>query len=247
MYKEYFCKLRELLSLEYNCSPDDFLKGENILTIPELKEGRRRYSNEKYFFHMATTGGNAVITADECLHGFLSKYIAGKTGHFLFEFPNLLPVNEELGKHGYQLTQTYHMFLPCSETAPTKDYPVKWFFGEDIRQFCGDERYSNAISTEYNPNRPDTIVVCAYDGDNIMGMSGCSEDAPHWQQIGVDVLPEYRSMGVGTYLVTLLKNKLIAMCENPFYGTSLSNYHSWNIALNCGFKPAWVEIGSAKI
>jgi len=31
-----------------------------------------------------------------------------------------------------------------------------------------------------------------------------------------------------------------------FYGKEESNYHSWNIALNCGFRPAWVEIGAEK-
>ena len=59
-------------------------------------------------------------------------------------------------------------------------------------------------------------------------------------------LSEYRSRGIGTYLVTLLKNKIEEMGDIPFYGTSVSNYHSWNIALNAGFKPAWVEIGAKK-
>jgi hypothetical protein len=36
------------------------------------------------------------------------------------------------------------------------------------------------------------------------------------------------------------------MGEIPFYGTSLSNLHSQNIALNSGFRPAWVEIGAKK-
>ena len=88
--------------------------------------------------------------------------------------------------------------------------------------------------------------MCAYDGDDIMGMAGSSEDAPGWQQIGIDILPEYRSRGVGTYLVSLLKQEIINRGDIPFYGTSVSNYHSWNIAINCGFRPAWVEIGAEK-
>ena len=32
----------------------------------------------------------------------------------------------------------------------------------------------------------------------------------------------------------------------PFYGTALANYNSMNVALNCGFSPAWVEIGAVK-
>ena len=239
-------KLRELLSLEYNCNPDDFLRSDNVLTASELHEGRRVYSPEKYFFHMVTMGGNAVVTADECMHDFLGAYIEGKQGHYLFEIPNLLPIEHELNKYGYTLTQTHHMFLPCRQIEAEKDYPVKWFFDNEIHSFYGDERFPNAICPEYKPERPDRIVVCAYDGDTIMGMAGCSEDALHWQQIGIDVLPEYRSKGVGTYLVTLLKNKITECGDIPFYGTSVSNYHSWNIALNCGFYPAWLEIGASE-
>ena len=138
------------------------------------------------------------------------------------------------------------MFLPCCDILPVNCYPVKWFYDEEIHPFYGDERFPNAICPEFKPERPDRIVVCAYDGDMIMGMAGSSEDAPGWQQIGIDVMPEYRSMGVGTYLVNLLKQEITKRGDIPFYGTSLSNYHSWNIAINCGFRPAWVEIGASK-
>ena len=247
MYNEYLRKLRELLAIEYNCSPDDFLKKDNVLTISALMNGRRNYSSEKYFFHMVTLGGNAVITADECMQEFLSKYVQKIQGHWLFELPALMPVNDELQKYGCRLTQTHHMFLPSRHTEVSKNYSVKWFYDSEITQFYGDKRFPNAICPEYTPERPDRIVVCAYDGDNIMGMAGCSEDAPHWQQIGIDVMPEYRSQGIGTHLVTLLKNKIIEQGDIPFYGTAIANYHSWNIALNSGFKPTWVEIGAEKI
>ncbi len=239
--------LYNLLSLEYNCTPNDFLKKENILTISALHEGRRVYSSEKYFFHMMTTGGNAVVTADEQLHPFLREFIKTVPGHWLFEVPNLFSLEKELNKFGYTLTQTHHMFMDDAPAIIKNNYNVRWLYNDEFHHFYGDERFPNAICSEYNPQRPDRIVVVAYDGNNIMGMAGCSEDAPHWQQIGIDVMPEYRSMGVGTYLVGLLKNKITENGDIPFYGTSVSNYHSWNIALNCGFRPAWVEIGAKKI
>jgi len=249
MKKEFYREqLYNLLSKEFNCTPLDFTKQENILTVSALQEGRRIYSNEKFFFHMVTTGNNAVLTAEECLHPFLKEFMKDRTGHWLFEFPNLLPLEKKLNRFGYTLTQTHHMFMSAVLVEADKNYPVKWFYGkEEIKQFYGDERFPNAICSEYLPHRPDKIVVCAYDGDKIMGMAGCSEDAPGWQQIGIDVLPEYRSRGVGTYLVTILKNKILEQGNIPFYGTSVSNYHSWNIALNAGFRPAWVEIGAAKM
>ncbi len=243
-YKE---QLLKLLSTEYNCSETDFLKNKNVLTISEIKEGRRIYSFDKEFFHMVTMGDNSVITADEVLHPFLKDFISERTGHWLFEIPNLMPLERHLNAYGYTLTGTFHMFLPSKEVIPKISYPTKWFFEKkEIDIFYGDSRFPNAICPEFRPERPDRIVVCAFDNDKIMGMAGCSEDAKGWMQIGIDVLPEYRSKGIGTYLVTLLKNKIIENGDIPFYGTSVSNYHSWNIALNSGFRPAWVEIGAAK-
>ncbi|MCM1523687.1 MAG: GNAT family N-acetyltransferase [Ruminococcus sp.] len=57
-------KMRELLAIEYNCSPGDLSGAENVITVSASNEGRRNYGEERYFFHMASTGGNAVITAD---------------------------------------------------------------------------------------------------------------------------------------------------------------------------------------
>ncbi len=242
----YAAALKKLLALEYNCAPEDFDKTGNIVTASALNEGRRRYSKNRYFFHMVTLGGNAVITADERLHPYLRGFAADRVGHWLFELANLLPLEGELNRFGYTLGGTFHMFLPDGDALPQSAYPVKWYCGEEIHRFYGDARFPNAILPEYDPARPDVAAVCAMDGDRIMGMAGCSVDAPGWLQIGIDVAPEYRSCGVGTYLVTLLKNRILEMGHIPFYGTSASNYHSWNVALNSGFRPAWVEVGSKK-
>ena len=243
---KHISQLKDLLSSELNCSPDDFDKHEIIITTPALNEGRRIYQKEPYFFHTATLGGNAVITADKQLHGFLREWSSNKTGHRLFEQPNLLPLEKELNRYGYTLSQSHHMFLPEIRVQPEISLETKWFEGKEIHQFYGDERFPNAICDKFIPERPDTIVVCAYINGEIAGMAGCSEDTKGWQQIGIDVMLQHRSNGIGAYLVTLLKNEIERRGDIPFYGTSLSNLHSWNIAIKCGFRPAWVEIGCKK-
>ncbi len=240
-------ELKKLLALELNCSPEDFCGDANIITLPALNDGRRMYQQEPYFFHMATLGGNAVMTTDECLHDFLRSWSADRTGHWLFEQPNLLPLEKELNRHGYTLSQSYHMFLPQTAADVQGSFEVKWYEGRDIQQFYGDERFPNAICSEFLPHRPDTLVVCGYVDGELAGMAGCSEDAKGWQQIGIDVMPQHRSKGVGAYLVNTLKNEIERRGDIPFYGTSLSNLHSWNIAIKCGFRPAWTEIGCKKI
>ncbi len=248
----YIEQLKKLLAIELNCYPEDFSKDENIITIAVANEGRRIYQAEPYFFHMATIGKNAVITADVQLHDFLYKWAADNQGFWLFELPNLLPLEQELNKHGYTLSQSHHMFLPEANVDPkallkTEHINNVWYRDKDIHQFYGDERFPNAICSEYLPHRPDTLVLCGYINGELAGMAGCSEDAKGWQQIGIDVIPKYRSKGVGAYLVATLRNEIDKNGDIPFYGTSLSNLHSWNIAIKCGFRPAWVEIGCKKL
>ncbi len=250
MFQSYFQKVTELLALEYNCAPEDFRRQENVLTVSVLREGRRIYSLEPYFFHMVTAGSNTVITADESMHPFLRELMKAPDaqGHWLMSVPNFVRIEQELNRHGYTLTQTHHMFLPASDQTPEGNWPVRRFYDAEIMPFYGDPRFPNAICPEYLAGRPDRIVICAYDeAGEIAGMTGCSEDAPHWQQIGIDVLPAYRSRGLGSYLVTMLKNEILGRGDIPFYGTVLSNYHSQQIALHAGFRPAWVEIGAEKI
>ena len=248
MFGEYYEKLLNQLSIEYNCAPEDLKTREKIITVSKLNDGRRSYSPGVPFLQMVTVGGNTVIMADECLHEFLNDFVKDVDGHSLFEFDNLLKLNGELGRYGYKIAPTHHMFLPCHDVKPEEKFQVKWFYDEEINRFYGDKRFPNAIAYP-TPClvRPDRIVVVATGGDEIMGMAGCSEDAPHWQQIGIDVLPEYRSRGIGTYLVTLLKNKIIEMGDVPFYGTAAANTQSQNIAINSGFKPAWVETEAVKM
>ena len=248
MFATYREKLLRQLAVDYNCSPADLCAEEIIITEPALNAGRRSSSPGMPFLEMATLGGNAVIMADPCLHPFLRELTRDLEGHRLFELGNLAKLNEALRPYGYQMAPTHHMFLPCREVTAQASWRVKWLGEAEISPFYGDSRFPNAIAyPEPCPVRPDRIAVVALDGDAVMGMAGCSEDAPHWQQIGIDVLPAYRGRGVGSYLVTLLKNRIIEMGDVPFYGTAAANIRSQNIALRCGFRPAWVETEAVKV
>ncbi|MDR0312337.1 MAG: GNAT family N-acetyltransferase, partial [Treponema sp.] len=102
--------------------------------------------------------------------------------------------------------------------------------------------FPNALCRKYDPKRPDILAVAAYDEEKIIGMAGCSADTPLLWQIGIDINENYQGKGIGTYLVTVLKNEIERRGRIPFYGTNLSNIYSWNIALNSGFIPTWIEI-----
>jgi len=237
--------VREQLAVEYNCKPGDFDGKENVLTSPGFDDKRRKFTDNPLLFKMVTLGGNAVISADERLHDKLNEFIENKEGHWLFEYPNLKVIDDLLIPFDEKLFQTHHMFLPFGQSKKTNSYiPVKWYEGNEIHQFYGSEKFPNALCREYKPERPDLIAVTAFDNNEIIGMAGCSADTPDMWQIGIDVDEKHRSKGIGTLLVSLLKDEILIRGKIPYYGTSLSNLYSWHIALNCGFIPAWIEVGT---
>lgn len=253
---DFYAELKKLLAMEYNCSEGDFEGAANVVTVSAGNRGRS-YSQDAAFFSMATLGAGCVITADERMQPFLREFVKrGEQGHWLFEAEKLADLERELNRFGYGLHSPgpHHMFLPKCDVELSMKFPIKLLAGvESFKRFYGDPRFKNALCWEYLPERPDVIALLAMDGDEIMGMAGASRDytsevdgSPSWLQIGVDVVPEYRGKGVGTFLVNELKNIVLKSGDIPFYGTSPANLHSQNIALNCGFRPAWVEISSEK-
>lgn len=247
---DYFSELKRLLALEYSCNESDIGGEENILTVSTGNRGRD-YSPDSAFFSMATTGANCLITADERLMPFLREFVKrGGQGHWLFEAGKLMELERELDRFGYRLhgAGPHHMFLPKHDVILPRKYPVRRLDGaESFGQFYGDPRFPNALCEKFLPERPDVIALLAMDGDDIMGMAGASRDysdVPSWLQIGIDVLPEYRGRGVGAFLVNELKRVILESGDIPFYGTASANIHSQNIAINCGFRPAWVEISA---
>ncbi len=240
-------KFKEQLALELNCAPEDFSGEEIVITDPVLHENRRMFSHRPFFLQMATFGAGAVISADERLHPWLREWTKGKRGFWLFEQHNYLELDRLLRGYGYKMALTHHMFTPTTEIAAVETgFPVRWLEQGDIPPFYGREEFSNALCDRFRPERPDVLAVAALDGEEIMGMAGCSADTPELWQIGIDVLPRYRGRGIGKTLVALLRNEALRRGALPYYGTSLSNIASWRVALASGFLPAWVEAEARK-
>ena len=243
--EEILNTIKYQLSLEYNCTIGDFSKSDNIITLQRNHPQRRPYSDNTFYLQMVTFGDNVVITSNESMHKWLQSYIKNRKGIWLFEHNNLMELELELNKVNKKLSQTYHMFTSQKNIESKNiDIKTKWFENEMIHQFYGSEFSSNAIAKKYNPKKPDILAVAAYIDNEIIGMAGCSADTPLLWQIGIDVKEKYSGRGIGTYLTSLLKKEIENRGKIPFYGTSLSNIKSWNVALNSGFIPTWIEIST---
>lgn len=71
----------------------------------------------------------------------------------------------------------------------------------------------------------------------ILRMVGDSMDYKNLWQIGINVIPEAQGKGIGTYLVTHLKNEFLNRGVGPLYGTMESHIRSQRIAVKAGFMP----------
>ena len=160
-----------------------------------------------------------------------------------FEYPKLRAIDEKLHTFGHEIADVHHYYLPNHNVSLIEPITrVKWYEYEDILQFENDDVFGEAFA--FDENHLDVLAVAGFDGDNIMGMAGASADCKTMWQIGIDVLPEYRGRGIGTNLVTLLKNEILKRGKIPFYGTVESHFHSQNIAVSAGFFPVWAELYS---
>ncbi|WP_242984779.1 GNAT family N-acetyltransferase [Clostridium taeniosporum] len=231
------------MALDYNCQLSDFEKEKNTIVEKNMMDGRRIYGNDGCFLKILCFGGRAIISTAPRIIPWCKEKLLNRNAAWLFEYPKLRLIDKKLQEFGHEIADIHHYYLPnpnvmCIEPITN----VKWYEYEDILQFNNDDRFREALG--FDENNPDVLAVAAYDGDNIMGMAGASSDSKTMWQIGIDVLPEYRGRGIGTNLVTLLKNEIFKRGKIPFYGTVESHFHSQNIAINAGFFPAWAELYS---
>lgn len=238
------------LAVDLNASIEDFIRPGITFTPPALNPGRRAYSDKTPFFELATVGHAAVIMADEVLRPELDEWVKDvEHPHWLLEFPRLLALARILEPHGWQLTQTFHHYLPVRDfgpVAPPDGLEFRLLERGDIGGFYPNSDWPNALQGNENPSRPDVLALAAMDGNRIAAMAGASADGEKLWQVGIDVQPEYRGRGLGARLVGGLCHEVQKRGAVPFYGTSLSNIHSQNIAYSCGFAPAWAAVSARK-
>lgn len=235
----------EQLAIDCNCSSEDFKNEKTTIVESKNVKGRRIFNKGEFFFKMATFGRGSVVATKTEFQPFIMDYSKDKAGHWLFEHNHLRIIESELSKYNKALGQSHHCFLPDMKIMNVPEIaPIKWFERDEISKLYESDLFHNALGYDINHPRPDMLAVASYDDHSITGLAGVSADCEKLWQIGIDVVDGYRGRGLGSYLVMLMKNEVIQRGYIPYYGTSLSNIHSQNIAVNSGFFPAWVEINT---
>ncbi|MCM1498236.1 MAG: GNAT family N-acetyltransferase [Clostridium sp.] len=239
--QEIFDIALEQSAYDCNCTPEDFLKDTNVITLSQKNERARKYIPLPLECDLVSYGNNIVAQVSERLRAEVEAYINRYSAEHCFETPNMHILDEALKKYDLKICFMAEYFLPDISvlTAIPCQYELRILQPSDFEDLYTAE-WGNAL-TEDDRQR-DMLAVGAYDKGRLAGLAGCSADCDKMYQIGVDVLPEYRRQGIASALTSRLALEILALGKVPFYCAAWSNIKSVRNAIKSGFRPAWVEL-----
>lgn len=235
------------LAKDYNCSIDDLYSDKNIFTIKENIEGRRVYDHDDCFLKVCSVHGKLLFSCvDNSFLDWLKVMYSNSHADWFANYPNLRILEKQLLKYGHIIEDLHHFYLPKNDIIDVnqKDLNLVWYNQEEILQFKNDDRFRYSLG--FWETAPDVIAVANVKDSQILGLAGASADSPTMWQIGIDVTPHGKHSGLGTKLVTILKNEILSKGILPFYGTGEFHMLSQRVAIQSGFIPTWAELYTCK-
>ena len=229
-----------------NCSLEDFLKTENVVTISQKHPRARAYLDLPLSCDLVSYGFNIVAQASPEIAPLVRQYIDRYPVEHCFETPNLHVLDELLRPFGQKICFMAEYFLPDVDAVRELpcDYELRVLHQEDFAELYLPQ-WSNALCEKRK--HLDVLGVGAYDGDKLIGLAGCSSDCEEMYQIGIDVLPEYRRKGIASALTSRLALEILKLDKVPFYCAAWCNIKSVRNAIRSGFRPAWVAMTAKDI
>ena len=232
-------------AIDLCAAPDDFEKRENVVVTSRESEGARRYLKLPFSCQLVSYGNNVVASVSPEFREIAENYINQYPVEHLFETPHLHALNEKLMEKGQKICFMAEYFLPDVDTIRQRTvgdagpYKMRVLTQPDFADLYLPE-WSNALCEQRK--HLDVLGVGAYDGDQLIGLAGCSADCDTMWQIGIDVLPEYRRQGIASALTSRLAIEILNRGKVPFYCAAWCNVKSVRNAIKSGFRPAWVEM-----
>lgn len=228
-------------AIDCNCSPEDFLSEESIVTLSQKHQRARKYLPLPFTCDLVSYGNNIVAQTSPELALPVQQYIRKYPVSHAFETPHLHVLDEIVRPFGLKVCFMAEYFLPDVEKVRIQpcDYELRILHQEDFSELYRPE-WSDALCEKRK--ELDVLGVGAYDEEKLVGLAGCSADCEEMYQIGVNVLPEYRRQGIAAAVTSRLALEILKLGKVPFYCAAWCNIKSVRNAIKCGFRPAWVEV-----
>lgn len=231
--KEMLSIVQSQLAIDLNCTIDDLNGEKDSMIFVEAKEnpGCRPFRRNARYFEIVTMGKSIVVSATPERLSIARTQMLGKDRDTVFALPFIRGL--------------YLHYLPDIATIKTMPSPsqfsFEWIEQDGMAALLEATRFNHAIIYDTNlPWQTNLAVVAKKDG-KIVGAAGASKTCAKLWQIGIEVLPEYRHLGLACYLVNTLTLAILDRGDVPSYDVIASNLASQRVAQRSGYSPAWVS------
>ena len=217
------------LAIDYNCTPDDFLKEGLIFTEAKQIEGRRPYPWIIPRLEMITMGNSVVINASADILPLVYKRLEGKTRCEVLNMPFVCGVNP------YYLPDLDKVTL----LNKNKEFEYSIIEKEDIFKLYIFDGFNYALQYDVNSQHPEALAIIVKHKNMVVGIASATAECKTMWQVNVDVLLQYRGNKLATTLVNALTFEVLNRGYIPYYSTDCSNVISQRVAVQAGYLPAW--------
>jgi hypothetical protein len=239
--------VRKILIADFACDDECFDREGIHFFIAKEIAGARRFPLPEKFLAAVSMGMGEIISCSADRFTWVKKNLPGLGIRQLFYSPALGRMNKYVSRDGQVMTGPYLEHICTKDTFQPfriqgdNNIIFDLIMREGIGDLYPDSRFPNALDERNSPERPHMVAVVAHGGGGIIGMATACADTDDMWQIGVDTTSEYRRLGIGKAMVSLLTSTLFEMEKLPYYATSVANIPSRRIAAALGYRPAWVE------
>ncbi len=235
-------------AVDCSCREEDFLGKDNRVTESRPAPGASRYLQLPHILALYTFGNSIVASCRRDLMPEVKAFLDRAEAFYLsFEAPGIWELDRILEKAGARIGRMHSFYLPDPDRVFTAECPCSL----EIREMCPADfrdlylpEWGNALCSKRK--ELDVLGFGAYDGDELAALAACSADTRDMLQIGIDVKPAYRHLGLASALTNRLARAVFGRGKIPFYAASWSNIPSIKNALRCGFFPAWAAMTAVK-
>lgn len=200
-----------------NAKVSDFLQDTNVFVKSGVGPLARKYYKEPIACNFVSYGSNVVASVKDEFKEIVETYLSKFEFYHCFETPNMHWLDERMKEKGYRVCFMAEYFLPDMERLKRLEcnYVLKVLEQKDFADLYLP-MWGNALCADRK--ELDVLGVGAYDGEKLVGLAACSADCDNMWQIGVDVLPEYRRMGIASSLTSNLAIEIIERGKVVFDG-----------------------------
>src|SRR5690606_7034574 len=193
--------------------------------------GCRPFRRKERYFEIVSMGNSIVVSATPERLLIAKTLMQGKDRDSVFSLPFIRGL--------------YLHYLPDLKRMKPISQPESFSYvlieQDEVVNILDVTRFNNAIIYDSNHPWQTNLAVLAKKDGEIVGVAGGSKTCAKLWQIGIDILPEYRNLGLASYLVNRLTFEILNCGGVPSYDVISSNLVSQKVAQRSGYFPAWVS------